>query len=135
MTARRYIPERGDIVSLELDTRAGPEKTGRRARAVPSERLPALVVSPKEYNRKVGLAQFCPITSEVKGYPFEVLISGEAARGSRTISGAVLSDQIRTIDWRLRRVTRIARAPEQVVREVLAKAGALLGDPHHSGLR
>ncbi|HSG29033.1 MAG TPA: type II toxin-antitoxin system PemK/MazF family toxin [Candidatus Krumholzibacterium sp.] len=135
MTARRYIPERGDIVSLEIETRAGPKKPGPGSRSGRAARLPALVVSPREYNRKVGLAQFCPITSEVKGYPFEVLIPVDAARGRMAVSGAVLSDQIRTIDWRLRSVTRIARAPEQVVREVLAKVGALLGDPHQAGLR
>jgi len=80
----RYIPAQGDIVWLQFNPQAGHEEAGRR---------PALVVSPKEYNRKVGLALFCPVTSQVKGYPFEVLLpSGLAA------SGAVLSDQVKSLD-------------------------------------
>jgi mRNA interferase MazF len=110
---RRYIPERGDIVWLEFTPQSGHEQAGRR---------PALVVSPKDYNRKVGLALFCPITSSVKGYPFEVPVP----EGDR-IKGVVLSDQIKSLDWRSRNATMISRAPSDVVDEVMAKIGTLLG--------
>lgn len=94
----RYIPAQGDIVWLRFNPQAGHEEAGRR---------PALVISPKEYNRKVGLALFCPVTSQVKGYPFEVLLpSGLAA------SGAVLSDQVKSLDWRVRKAERLCTAPE-----------------------
>ncbi len=108
----RYIPAQGDIVWLQFNPQAGHEEAGRR---------PALVVSPKEYNRKVGLALFCPVTSQVKGYPFEVLLpSGLAA------SGAVLSDQVKSLDWRVRKAERLCTAPEGVVEEVLGKILALI---------
>ncbi len=114
MTARRYIPERGDIVWLQFNPQAGHEQAGIR---------PALVVSPKVYNRKVGLGLFCPITSHVKGYPFEVLLpEGLKARG------AVLSDQIKSLDWRVRRAQRFAKAPSEVIDEVLAKILTLVSD-------
>ena len=99
---RRYVPERGDIVWL----------AGRR---------PALVLSPAAYNAKVGLGLFCPITSRVKGYPFEVTIPPGLAVG-----GVVLSDQIRSLDWRARRAERAGRLPAAHVFEVLAKLGTLL---------
>jgi len=108
----RYIPAQGDIVWLQFNPQAGHEEAGRR---------PALVISPKEYNRKVGLALFCPVTSQVKGYPFEVLLpSGLAA------SGAVLSDQVKSLDWRVRKAKRLCTAPEGVVEEVLGKILALV---------
>ena len=107
-----YIPAQGDIVWLQFNPQAGHEEAGRR---------PALVISPKEYNRKVGLALFCPVTSQVKGYPFEVLLpSGLAA------SGAVLSDQVKSLDWRVRKAERLCTAPEGVVEEVLGKILALI---------
>jgi len=107
-----YIPAQGDIVWLQFNPQAGHEEAGRR---------PALVISPKEYNRKVGLALFCPVTSQVKGYPFEVLLpSGLAA------SGAVLSDQVKSLDWRVRKAKRLCTAPEGVVEEVLGKILALV---------
>lgn len=109
-----YTPERGDIVWLQFDPRKGHEQAGRR---------PALVISPKGYNRKVGLAVFCPITSSVKGYPFEVVIPP----GSKA-KGAVLSDQIKSLDWRVRRVEKICPAPPGVMDEVTAKILALV-DP------
>ena len=84
-----YIPERGDAVWITLDPQAGHEQAGHR---------PALVVSPKSYNGKVGLALLCPITSAIKGYPFEVLVPA----GLKT-SGAILADHIRNIDWKFRR--------------------------------
>jgi len=108
----RYIPAQGDIVWLQFNPQAGHEEAGRR---------PALVVSPKEYNRKVGLALFCPVTSQVKGYPFEVLLpSGLAA------SGAVLSDQVKSLDWRVRKAERLCTAPKEVVEGALGKILALI---------
>ena len=109
-----YAPERGDIVWLQFKSQGGREQAGRR---------PALVLSPKQYNRKVGLAVCCPITSKVKGYPFEVVLpEGIPAKG------AVLSDQIRSLDWRARKATRICVAPHDVLEEATAKILALV-DP------
>ena len=109
---RKYTPARGDIVWLQFNPQAGHEQAGRR---------PALVISPQPYNKKVGLALFCPITSRVKGYPFEVeLPSGLDA------SGAVLSDQIRSLDWRSRKASRIGAVPDAVLRDVLAKISVLV---------
>ena len=105
-----YIPERGDLVWVDLDVRAGP---GRRA---------ALVVSPLEYNRRIGLAQLCPVTSRVKGYPFEVLLPP-----GRGVEGVVLADQVRNLDWRERGAEKISRVPAAVINEVTAKIAALLG--------
>jgi len=110
---RRYIPERGDIVWLEFSPQAGYEQAGHR---------PALVVSPRAYNEKVGLALFCPITSNVKGYPFEVVLPEK-----HEVSGAILSDQIKSLDWRIRKAKQIACAPQNVLEEVLAKILTLLG--------
>lgn len=112
--ARRYVPERGDIVWLHFTPQAGHEQAGIR---------PALVISPKIYNQKVGLGLFCPITSQVKGYPFEVLLPEDLR-----VSGAILSDQIKSLDWRARRAKRFAKAPKEVVGEVLAKILVLVGD-------
>jgi mRNA interferase MazF len=108
-----YIPERGDIVWLEFNPQAGHEQAGHR---------PALVVSPKAYNEKVGLALFCPITSSVKGYPFEVVLPEKLE-----VSGAILSDQIKSLDWRVRKAKLLVNAPEDVFEEVLAKILSLLG--------
>lgn len=109
---RRYAPERGDVVWLEFDPQAGHEQAGRR---------PALVVSPMAYNVKVGLALLCPITTRVKGYPFEVLFPPEAK-----VDGVVLADQLKSLDWRARRAKRFAVAPGAVLDEVLGKILALL---------
>ena len=110
--ARAYVPERGDIVWLQFDPQAGYGQAGHR---------PAFVVSPRAYNRKVGLALFCPITSRAKGYPFEVpLPKGGKARG------AILSDQLKSLDWKARKATQFDCAPEVVVEEVTARILALL---------
>ena len=106
-----YVPEHGEIIWLEFSPQAGHEQAGRR---------PALIVSPKSYNAKVGLALICPITSNIKGYPFEVVLP------PGTISGAVLSDQIRSLDWRVRKAKKICVAPPDVVAEVLAKIVLLI---------
>lgn len=109
---RRYVPERGNAVWISLNPQAGHEQAGRR---------PAVVLSPESYNGKVGLALFCPITSQVKGYPFEVRIPE-----GQEVSGVVLSDQIKSLDWRARRAEFICDLPSTTIGEVMAKARALL---------
>ncbi len=107
-----YCPKRGDVVWISFNPQAGHEQAGHR---------PALVLSPQSYNRKVGLAILCPVTNQVKGYPFEVKIpEGLKAKG------AVLSDQVKSLDWRVRKATRLCSLPESAVRQVLNKLGTLL---------
>jgi mRNA interferase MazF len=107
----RFVPDRGDVVWLQFDPQAGHEQAGRR---------PALVLSPSAYNGKVGLAILCPITSQVKGYPFEVEI-----RGGK-VQGVVLSDQVKSLDWRVRKAELAERASDSVIEEVLQKLATLL---------
>jgi len=107
-----YFPERGDAVWVSFDPQSGHEQAGRR---------PALVLSPSAYNRKVGLAVFCPITSQIKSYPFEVVIP----RGLG-VTGAVLSDQVKSLDWQARNAELICSLPEEIVSQVLQKLGALV---------
>lgn len=109
-----YIPERGDAVWITLDPQAGHEQAGRR---------PALVLSPGAYNRRVGLALLCPITSQVKGYPFEVALPGGLA-----VRGVVLADQVKNLDWRARKAAHICTTPQEVVAQVLRRLNALLAD-------
>ncbi len=97
---------------LDFDPQAGHEQAGHR---------PALVLSRELYNRRAGLALVCPVTSQAKGYPMEVSLPP-----GLKVRGVVLADQVRNIDWRARRATHIARAPEGVVAEALAKVLALL---------
>ncbi len=108
----RYIPDRGDIVWLEFDPQAGHEQAGHR---------PAVVLSPRAYNQKSGLALFCPITSRVKGYPFEVVLPANLK-----VQGAVLCDQLNSLDWATRRGRLAVRLPAEVIEDVLAKIHALL---------
>lgn len=108
-----YIPERGDAVWIALDPQAGHEQAGLR---------PALVLSPSIYNGRVGLALFCPITSQVKGYPFEVPLPD-----GLPIAGVVGADQVKSLDWRARKTTRIAAVPEEVVVQVVRRLQTLLG--------
>ncbi|HLF98708.1 MAG TPA: endoribonuclease MazF [Methylococcaceae bacterium] len=112
MASRDYVPDRGDIVWLQFNPQSGHEQTGRR---------PALVLSPQNYNRKVGLALLCPISSQVKGYPFEVLLPENLQ-----IQGAVLSDQVKSLDWRSRDVRQICAAPASIIAQVCAKLSALV---------
>jgi mRNA interferase MazF len=107
-----YFPERGDLIWLEFNPQAGHEQAGRR---------PGLVVSPKAYNQRVGLALVCPITSRAKGYPFEVLI----AQGL-PCTGVVLVDQVKSLDWRARRAKFIAKLSIDKVHEVLGKLRTLI---------
>ena len=112
MVAGEGTPARGDLVWISLTPQAGHEQAGRR---------PALVVSPLEYNTRVGLALMCPITTRVKGYPFEVALPDHLE-----ISGVVLADQIRSLDWRTRDAQVATTAPEELTAEVLGKLNALL---------
>jgi len=110
--ARRYIPARGDVIWITLNPQAGHEQTGRR---------PALVLSPSSCNGKVGLAILCPVTSQVKGYPFEVTIPA----GSK-LAGVVLADQVKSLDWRFRKAAFICKLPRETTNEVLDKLETLL---------
>jgi mRNA interferase MazF len=107
-----YIPERGDVVWITLDPQAGHEQAGRR---------PALVLSPSVYNGRVGLGLFCPITNRVKGYPFEVPLPAGSP-----VSGVVGADQVKSLDWRVRKAVRIGSASEEVVAQVLQRLQTLL---------
>jgi mRNA interferase MazF len=112
-----YIPERGDAVWITLNPQAGHEQAGRR---------PALVLSPAAYNGRVGLGLFCPITSHVKGYPFEVPLPEGLA-----VSGVVGADQVKSLDWRARKASRITTVPDEVVTLVLQRLQTLLADGEH----
>lgn len=112
MVEQNYVPSRGDIVWLSFTPHAGREQAGHR---------PALVLSPRAYNGKTSLALMCPITSRVKGYPFEVVLPSAS-----TVSGVVLADQIKSLDWTARRARYECRTTAWVVGEVLGKVGVLL---------
>ena len=112
VSPRTYVPRCGDVVWITLNPQAGHEQTGRR---------PALVLSPESYNRKTGLAIFCPVTTQVKGYPFEVLISE-----GLPLAGAILSDQVKSLDWRARNAELICILPDETISEVLQKLGTLI---------
>ncbi|MBI2832119.1 MAG: endoribonuclease MazF [Chloroflexi bacterium] len=108
---RTYVPRCGDVVWITLNPQAGHEQTGRR---------PAVVLSPESYNGKTGLAIFCPVTSQIKGYPFEVLIPE-----GLPVAGAILSDQVKSLDWRIRKAELICTLSEETISEVLQKLGTL----------
>jgi mRNA interferase MazF len=107
----RYSPKRGDVVWLEFDPQKGREIQKTR---------PALVISPLEYNVKTNLALFMPITSQIKGYPFEVIVQIEG------VSGAVLCDQIRSLDWKARNAKYVTHMSSLVLDDVLAKFNVLI---------
>ena len=107
-----YVPDRGHAVWMNFTPQAGHEQAGHR---------PALVISPASYNGRTGLALCCPITSQIKGYPFEVKIEGNPL-----ISGVALADQIKNLDWRVRGVKFVTVVDESVLEEVVAKVEALL---------
>jgi mRNA interferase MazF len=113
LVTRSYIPDAGDLIWLTFDPQAGREQAGRR---------PALVLSPAAYNDKSSLALVCPISSRVKGYPFEVPLPD-----GLPISGVVLSDHLKSLDWTQRRAEFVARAPVEVISELLARLAPLLG--------
>ena len=112
VSPRTYVPRCGDAVWITLNPQAGHEQTGRR---------PAVVLSPESYNGKTGLAIFCPITSQIKGYPFEVLIPE-----GLPVAGAILSDQVKSLDWNARNVELVCVLPEKTISEVLQKLGTLI---------
>lgn len=108
-----YVPQRGEVIWLTLDPQAGHEQAGRR---------PAVVLSPAAYNGKVGLCLVCPVTAQIKGYPFEAVLPEGLA-----VAGAALCDQVRSLDWRARKASLLCVLPREVIAEILGKAGALLG--------
>ena len=107
-----YVPDRGDVVWLNFTPQAGHEQAGHR---------PALVLSPLAYNSKTGLMLCCPITSQVKGYPFEVSL-----RSTAGVKGVVLADQVKSLDWRVRQARKKGTAPKDVVEQTLKRAVLLL---------
>lgn len=107
-----YVPDRGDIVWLQFNPQSGHEQAGHR---------PALVLSPASYNRASGLMLCCPMTSQKKGYPFEVVISDDPRRTS-----VVLADQVKSLDWKTRRAMRKGTASPEAVMETLSKLQTLL---------
>lgn len=109
--ARSYVPDSGDIVWLSFDPQTGREQAGHR---------PAVVLSPAAYNAKTSLMVCCPMTAQIKGYPFEVLIAGPT-------QGAVLADQVKSLDWRRRRARRKGAVSPAELAEVRAKVRALIG--------
>jgi mRNA interferase MazF len=113
VVARRYVPDAGDIVWVTFDPQARREQRGRR---------PALILSPRPYNARARLAIACPITSQAKGYPFEVALPDD-----RTVTGVVLSDHVKSLDWTARRVEFAEAAPADVVTDVREKLRVLLG--------
>lgn len=110
---RRYVPEAGDIVWLHFDPQAGHEQAGHR---------PALVLSPSMYNGKTNLMLCCPITTQIKGYPFEVLIAGEHP-------SVALADQVKSLDWVVRKASHKGVVSSSELTEVKAKIFSLIGDP------
>lgn len=112
MKAKRYIPDRGDLVWINFSPQQGHEQAGRR---------PAIVISPKRYNERLKLALFCPVTSKVKGYPFEVQLPEDTK-----VQGVVLCDQIKSLDWQARKIKFIEALPNDTLEEILSKAITLL---------
>ncbi len=112
MVAREYVPDAGDLIWLDFTPQTGREQAGRR---------PAVVLSPRSYNEKTSLAVVCPVTSHVKGYPFEVSLPA----GSR-IRGAILSDHLKNLDWRHRQAHKAGKIPRSVLEQVRARVAALL---------
>ncbi len=108
----KYVPDKGDLVWLNFTPHAGSEQAGKR---------PAIVLSPREYNKKTGLMIVCPITSKVKGYPFEVTVH------TQQIEGVVLSDQVKNLDLKQREVSFIEEASPEILEQVHEKLLLLLG--------
>lgn len=113
VASSEYVPQRGDAVWIDLNPRAGREQSGRRS---------AVVLSPKAYNGKVSLAILCPITNREKGYPFEVPIPA-----GLDVTGVILADQVKSVDWRARNAELICPLPAKTVDAVLQRVETLLG--------
>ena len=107
-----YVPDRGDVVWIDFDPQIGHEQASRR---------PALVLSPNDYNKKTGLTVVCPITNKIKGYPFEVVIPG-----GFKVGGVILSDQVKSLDWKGRRAEYLCDLPASVLDDVVDKILALI---------
>ena len=105
-----YVPDKGEVVWLDFDPQAGHEQSGRR---------PAFVVSPHSYNKRTSLMLCCPITTQVKGYPFEVAVEDG-------VRGVILADQVKSLDWQVRRAEKKGKASKEVLEEVIAKIRAVL---------
>lgn len=112
MVNNSYVPDRGDLVWLQFNPQSGHEQAGKR---------PALVISPVAYNGKVGLSLLCPVTSKIKGYPFEVIIPQDLP-----IEGVILSDQVKSLDWQSRQATYICKVPDETMTEVISKMELLI---------
>ena len=113
-----YVPDRGDAVWITLDPQAGHEQAGRR---------PAVVLSPAAYNGKVGLAILCPVTTQIKGYPFEVVLPA-----GLTVTGAILSDQVKSLDWRARNATFICALPNAFAKRSRISEKLIAWEPNGS---
>ena len=109
---KQYVPDQGDLIWLDLEPQSGHEQKGLR---------PALVLSPKSYNQKTSLAILCPITNKEKGYPFEVKLTQKVP-----VTGVILSDQIKSLDWKARNAKFICKLDIDVIDEVLGKIKALI---------
>jgi mRNA interferase MazF len=107
-----YIPDRGDVVWINFDPGAGHEQSGRR---------PAVVLSPRAYNKPSGLGLFCPVTIHAKGYPFEVLLPDGSP-----VTGAVLLDQVRSLDWHSRRAAFIGELDVAILVELMERLRPLV---------
>jgi mRNA interferase MazF len=112
VSKKKYVPRRGDIIRIDFNPQKGHEQAGRR---------PAVVLSPDDYNRVVGLVIVCPITNAKKGYPWEVEIPDNPF-----VSGVILADQIKNLDWRERRAEFVCTPDERLLQETVGKATALL---------
>ena len=111
MATRGYVPDASEVVWLEFDPQAGHEQAGHR---------PALVISPASYNAKTGLMVCCPMTTQIKGHPFEVVTQVDG------VDCALLSDQVNSLDWKVRKAKKKAVVPAAVMLHVRAKMKALL---------
>lgn len=112
MVNKNYCPDRGDLVWLDFNPQAGHEQSGRR---------PAIVISPEIYNSKIGLCLLCPITSKIKGYPFEVEVKGPV-----NLKGVVLADQLKSLDWRIRNVEFIGKSNPEMLEEIIGLLNTLI---------
>ncbi|WP_134705028.1 endoribonuclease MazF [Ammoniphilus sp. YIM 78166] len=110
----KYVPEQGYLIWLQFNPQSGHEQAGKK---------PALVLSPASYNGKVGLSLLCPVTSKIKGYPFEVIVPHDLP-----IEGAILSDQVKSLDWQSRKAIFICKVPAETLEEVISKISLLISD-------
>ena len=111
MVRSDYVPEKGDLVWLDFDPQAGHEQKGRR---------PAICVSLQKYNQKTGLALFCPVTSHIKGYPFEIILE------NHSVNGCSLSDQVKNLDWKKRNCNFIEKATADEIDSVVENIKLLI---------